>query len=196
MYEYIQGKLVELKPTYAVVDCSGMGYNINISLYTFSKLHLDTEQKLFVHHIHNTVGEDIQFFFGFFDKKEREVFRLLISVSGVGANTARMMLSSLSPDEIQKAILSNDVNLLKSIKGIGLKTAQRVILDLRDKLDRDGDFQEIFSTQNNTLKSESLSALIMLGFQKSTVDKVLTKILAEESNLAVEDVVKKALKLL
>ena len=135
-------------------------------------------------------------FFGFSDRKEREVFRLLISVSGVGANTARMMLSSLSPDEIQKAIISNDVDVLKSIKGIGIKTAQRVILDLKDKLDRDGDTQEIFSVQNNTLKSESLSALIMLGFQKAAVEKVLTKILAENSNLAVEDVVKKALKLL
>jgi Holliday junction DNA helicase RuvA len=176
-----------------VVDCKGVGYNINISLFTFSKLQPETEQKIFIHHV---VREDTELLFGFFEKKEREVFRLLISVSGVGANTARMMLSSLSPDEIQKAILSNDINLLKSIKGIGLKTAQRVILDLRDKLDKDGDFQEIFISQNNTIKSESLSALIMLGFQKSNVEKVLTKILAEESNLAVEEVVKKALKLL
>lgn len=193
MYEYILGKLTEIRPTYAVIDCSGIGYNINISLYTYSKLKLDSVQKLFIHHV---VREDAQLLFGFFEKEEREVFRLLISVSGVGANTARMMLSSLSPDEIQKAILSNDVNLLKSIKGIGLKTSQRVILDLKDKLDKDGDFQEIFITQNNTLKSESLSALVMLGFQKNNIEKVLTKILAEENELPVEEVVKKALKLL
>ncbi len=193
MYEYIQGKLVELKPTYAVVECSGMGYNINISLFTFTRLRIDSDCKLFLHHV---VREDAHLLFGFSDKKERDVFRLLISVSGVGANTARMMLSSLSPDEIQSAIISNDVNLLKSIKGIGVKTAQRVILDLKDKLDKDSDLQEIFMPQNNTLKRESLSALVMLGFQKNAIEKVLTKILAENSHLAVEDIVKMALKML
>jgi Holliday junction DNA helicase RuvA len=144
--------------------------------------------------VHEVIREDSHQLFGFAEKEERDIFRLLISVSGVGAATARMMLSSLSHDEIEKAILTSDVNTLKSIKGIGLKSAQRIIVDLKDKVGKQSGTGEIFAFTDNTKREEALSALVMLGFGKSAVFKVLDRIIREEKNLTVEELIKKALK--
>lgn len=191
MIDYIKGKLTELTPTYIIVENHGIGYYASISLSTFTKLEGKDECRILVHEV---IREDSHQLFGFSDKEERDIFRLLISVSGVGANTARMMLSSLSHEEIEKAILGSDVNLLKSIKGIGLKTAQRIIVDLKDKLGKSTGTGEIFAFTDNTKREEALSALVMLGFNKSVVFKVLDRIIREEKNLTVEDLIKKALK--
>jgi Holliday junction DNA helicase RuvA len=192
MYEYIQGKLVKLTPTYAIIENSGIGYFINITLFTYSFLEGKNDGRLY---IHQAIREDAHILYGFSDSQEREMFRMLISVSGIGANTSRMMLSSLSYNEIGTAIQRSDVNLLKTIKGIGLKTAQRVVIDLKDKLGKSTAEGEIFiPSKGNTLKDESLSALIMLGFSKTTVEKVIDKILAGDSNISVEELIKKALK--
>lgn len=191
MYEYIQGTISEVNPSYAVIETGRIGFLVNISLNTFSKISGKKEIKLFVHQI---VREDAQLFFGFADKHEREIFRMLISVSGIGANTARLMLSALSPTELSKAIMEADINLLKSIKGIGAKSAQRVVVDLKEKVGTPDDTDEIFREESNTLKEESLSALVMLGFSKTSVQKVLDKILREDQDITVEELVKKALK--
>ena len=147
-------------------------------------------------YIHQIIRDDSHTLFGFFDKNEREIFRLLISVSGIGANTARMMLSSLSPLEIEKAILSDDVGLIKSIKGIGLKTAQRVIIELKDKIGKGTEGSENLPLTNNTIKQEALSALIALGFVKNKIEKTLDKIVKTEPNIKIEELVKKALKMM
>ena len=191
VYEYISGKLVEVTPAAAIVEQLGLGYFIQISLNTFSQLRNKSEAKLYIQEI---IREDSHDLFGFFEPSERELFRLLITVSGVGANTARMMLSSISPSELQKAILTEDVNLIKSVKGIGAKTAQRIILDLRDKLSKVGESTQIFSGPDNTSREEALSALVMLGFGKSESAKVLDKLLGEEPDWGVERLVKTALK--
>jgi len=191
MIDYIKGDITQVTPTFVIIETAGIGYSINISLTTFSRLE---NQKTFKILIHEVIREDSHQLFGFADGEEREIFRLLISVSGVGANTARMMLSSLNPAEIEKAITSSDANLLKSIKGIGLKTAQRIIIDLKDKLGKHGASDEIFAFADNTRREEALSALVMLGFAKSAVSKVLDKIIREEKNLTVEDMIKRALK--
>lgn len=191
MIDYIKGNLAELTPTYVVIENNGIGYHFNISLSTFTRLEGKNECKILVHEI---IREDSHQLFGFADKEERDIFRLLISVSGVGAGTARMMLSSLSHDEIEKAILGSDVNTLKSIKGIGLKSAQRIIVDLKDKLGKHSGTGEIFAITDNTKREEALSALVMLGFGKSAVFKVLDRIIREDKNLTVEDLIKKALK--
>jgi Holliday junction DNA helicase RuvA len=191
MIDYIKGKLTELTPTFIIVDNEGIGYYISISLSTFTRLEGKNECKILVHEV---IREDSHQLFGFADKEERDIFRLLISVTGVGASTARMMLSSLSYDEIEKAILGSDVNTLKSIKGIGLKTAQRIIVDLKDKIGKHSGTGEIFAFTDNTKREEALSALVMLGFGKSAVFKVLDRIIREEKNLTVEDLIKKALK--
>lgn len=191
MYEYIKGVITEVNPTYAVIETGNIGYTVNISLTTFSEISGKKEIKLFIHQI---VREDALLFYGFADDQEREIFRMLISVSGIGANTARLMLSSLSTDELRKAIMEADINLLKSIKGIGAKSAQRVVVDLKEKVGKTVDEGEIFRDESNTLKEEALSALVMLGFSKSAVRKVLDKILREESDISVEELVKKALK--
>ena len=191
MYEYIKGILSELTPTTAIIDNNGIGYQIQISLNTYTNLSNNKECKLYIHQI---IREDSNTLFGFYNKFEREIFTLLISVSGVGANTARMMLSSLSPSEIQKAIIESDVELLKSIKGIGAKSAQRIIVDLKDKLGKIDTSGDIFITQNNTIKDEALSGLVMLGFSKNAVEKVLDKIISENNNLDIEDLIKLALK--
>jgi Holliday junction DNA helicase RuvA len=191
MYEYIKGKISELAPMYAVLDNGNIGYYINISLNTYSQITEKEDCMLFIHQI---IREDANTLYGFADKNEREIFRLLISVSGIGANTARMMLSSLSPSEIQKAIQNDNVSLIKSIKGIGIKTAQRVIIDLKDKISKTETETEIFTPKYNTIKEESLSALVMLGFSKIAVEKTIDKILAENKTIRVEDLVKKALK--
>jgi len=191
MIDYIKGTITRITPTFLTLETGGIGYFINISVTTFSKLEGNSEYKVLLHEV---IREDSHQLFGFADTMERDIFKLLISVSGVGASTARMMLSSLAPDEIEKAILRSDVNILKSVKGIGLKTAQRIIIDLKDKLGKQAGNDEIFGFADNTKREEALSALVMLGFAKSTVSKVLDKILREEKNLTIEDMIKRALK--
>jgi Holliday junction DNA helicase RuvA len=191
MINYINGTITEINPASVTIETGGIGYFINISLNTFSKLDRKTEFKILIHEV---IREDTHQLFGFADKEERDIFRLLISVSGIGANTARMMLSSLTPFEIEKAIIESNVNILKSVKGIGLKTAQRVIVDLRDKVGKQATTGEIFTLEDNTKREEALSALVMLGFVKSAVAKVLDKIIREEKNLTVEGLIKRALK--
>lgn len=191
MIAQIKGKLIEKTPTYVVIDCNGVGYQLNISLNTFSKIGNDENCLLLTHYV---VREDAHLLYGFKEKSERELFRQLISVSGVGSSTAMMILSSLSPDETKIAIISGNVTVLKSVKGIGLKTAERIIIDLRDKVGK-SDGTEIFSSfSNNTIKDEALSALVMLGFSKLPADKALTKIMVENSNLTVEELIKRTLK--
>ena len=191
MIDYIKGEITRITPTFLTMETGGIGYLINISITTFSKLDGKNDFKVLVHEV---IREDSHQLFGFADSEERDIFRLLISVTGVGANTARMMLSSLSPAEIEKSILGSDVDILKSVKGIGLKTAQRIIVDLKDKLGKHTGSGEIFTFSDNTKREEALSALVMLGFAKSTVSKVLDKIVREEKNLTVEDIIKRALK--
>jgi Holliday junction DNA helicase RuvA len=191
MIDYIKGTITQITPTFLILENSGLGYFINISISTFSKLEGKNEFKVLVHEV---IREDSHILFGFADTDERDIFRLLISVSGVGANTARMMLSSLSSLEIEKAIIGSDVNILKSVKGIGLKTAQRIIIDLKDKVGKQAGSGEIFAFADNTKREEALSALVMLGFAKSAVSKILEKIVREEKNLTVEDLIKRALK--
>lgn len=197
MYEFIEGKVVELTPAYAVVQDGGLGYLVNISLNTYSQVfdhHKNNAQEVLRLFLHQVVREDAHLLFGFSSTKEREIFRHLISVSGIGANTARMMLSSLSPIEIQKAIAEGNVNVLKGVKGIGLKTAQRVIVDLKDKIGLDAAADEKFLFANNRTKDEALSALVTLGFAKSAVDKILDKLLSVKPDMTVEELIKQTLK--
>ena len=193
MYDFIEGILVEKTPAFVVLNNNGIGYHIHISLFTFSSLPENGTIKLF---IHNVVREDANILFGYATKREREIFRHLISVSGIGANTARIILSSLNPDEVVHAILQAEVSVLQSIKGIGGKTAQRIIVDLKDKIGKGVDAGELFSEERNTIRDESLSALVALGFPKKQVEKVIKNILSQNSELSVEEVVKQALKLL
>ena len=191
MIDYIKGNITQITPTFVTLETSGVGYFINISLTTFSKLENKSEIKILIHEI---IREDTHQLYGFFDAVERDIFRNLISVTGVGANTARMMLSSLNPVEIEQAIIGSDVNILKSVKGIGLKTAQRIIVDLKEKLGKHAGSGEIFAFSDNTNREEALSALVMLGFAKNAVSKVLDKIVREQKNLTVEEMIKRALK--
>ncbi len=191
MYEYIKARLVELNPAYAIMDTGGLAYFIHISLNTYSVLQEGNEYKIFIHQV---IREDANLLFGFAEKPERELFRLLITVSGIGANTARMMLSSLTTNDIKQAILSGNVNLLQSIKGIGLKTAQRVIIDLKDKIGKSVSDTDIFGPESNTKRDEALSALVMLGFNKPAVEKILEKIFREKTDLSVEQIIKLSLK--
>jgi holliday junction DNA helicase RuvA len=191
MIDYIKGEIAQITPMFLIMETGGIGYMVNISLTTYSALEKKKEFKILIHEV---IREDSHQLFGFADDDERDIFRLLISVSGVGANTARMMLSSLNPGEIEKAILGSDSNLLKSVKGIGLKTAQRIIIDLKDKVGKHTGSGEIFAFADNTRRDEALSALVMLGFAKSAVSKVLDKIVRDEKNLTVEDMIKRALK--
>jgi Holliday junction DNA helicase RuvA len=194
MYEFIEGKLQDLTPASAVLNVNGIGYLIQISLFSYSQLNsLPSKEKcnLFIHQV---IREDAHLLFGFHSKTEREIFRLLISVSGVGANTARMILSSMNPDEIAKAISDANVNALKNVKGIGLKTAQRIIVDLKDKMKTEISGDQNFLLKDNRIKEEALNALVTLGFSKSAVDKVLEKILSAGTHTNVEDLIKQALK--
>ena len=192
MIHHIKGRLVEKSPTHAILETSGVGYFLNISLITFSKLGDDENCKLYTH---LSIKEDAHTLYGFSEKSEREIFRQLISVNGVGASTARIMLSSMTAEEITTAIITSDVNALKSIKGIGAKSAQRIILDLKDKLGRiDGIEQNILTFANNTNRDEALSALLALGFIKNSVEKVLNKVLKAQPDLDVEHLIKEALK--
>lgn len=204
MIEYIKGQLAELTPALAVVEAAGVGYALNISLTTYSGIQGKKEVKLYVHEALTTGGRDDSFtLFGFVNKQERELYRLLITVSGVGANTARMMLSSMNLTELCNAIANGDERMIKTVKGIGLKTAQRIIVDLRDKIMASGIANELHvggekaeSTLNNAVKEEAVAALTMLGFSPAPVAKVVVSILQKQANLPVEQVVKEALKLL
>jgi len=193
MIEYIQGSIAELTPTYVIVDNHGIGYEINISLSSYTELEGKTDAKLFTHEI---IREDAHILFGFVSTGERGLFRLLIGVSGVGANTARMILSSISPAELEQVISSGDDKRLKSVKGVGAKTAQRIIVDLKDKIKPSGDTLFIEQTPSSDAFDEALAALIMLGFPKPQSQKVLTKIFKEQSGLKVEQAIKKALTML
>lgn len=193
MYEYIKGKVAELTPAYVVIESNAIGYLLNISLNCYSQLHNKQEAKLYTH---LSIREDAHVLFGFASTSERDVFRLLISVSGVGPNTARMMLSSMMPSEVKRAISQDDVNTLKTIKGIGAKSAQRIIIDLKDKIDLTDDDQQNITSSNNTLKNEALSALEVLGFAKKNAEKALDKLIIAKPEITVEELIKKALKIL
>ncbi|APU95750.1 MULTISPECIES: Holliday junction branch migration protein RuvA [Sphingobacterium] len=191
MYEYFNGKLAYKAPTHVVIDVSGIGYYVHISLYTFSQIKDQENCKLF---ISLQVREDSHTLYGFATEGEKKLFENLISVSGIGPNTGRMILSSNTPDEIQSAIVNGQVALIQKIKGIGPKTAQRLILELQDKLKKQG-FEALASPiQSQSVPEEALSALVMLGFNKAAAEKVLNTILKTESNLSVEDMIKLALK--
>lgn len=191
MYEYFSGKLVEKSPTFVVLENQGVGYLINISLNTFEKIKNLESARLYVHFV---VREDAQVLYGFADETERALFRALITVSGVGANTARLVLSSLSADEAYNAIASGDVAVLQSVKGIGAKTAQRIVVDLKDKLIKQGFLPDKTAVSNNTIKNEALSGLVILGFNKAVASKVLDRILKKSSYDSVEALIKEALK--
>jgi Holliday junction DNA helicase RuvA len=191
MYEYIEGLLKDKYPTCCVIEAGGIGYYIQISLTTYAQLESQSHVKLFLHQV---IREDAHLLYGFFTRQEREMFRLLITVSGIGANTARMMLSSLTSEDIQQAILVGNASLLQEIKGIGSKTAQRIIIELRDKIGKEKVTGELFAIKDNRLKEEALSALIILGFNKNEAEKVVSKIIVAEKNLTLEELIKKALK--
>lgn len=193
MIYHIEGKVAEKTPTYVVIDVGGVGYVMHISLNTFSKIGDATTYKLFTEQLY--VRDDMPRFFGFADVTERNIFRQLISVSGVGGTSALLMLSSLSAAEIQNAITTGNVALIKSVKGIGEKTAQRIIVDLKGKLGKEELAPEFFVSSNNTLKEEALSALVMLGFNKAAAEKVLEKLIRTEgTGQTVEQLIKSALK--
>lgn len=193
MIDYITGKVTELNPAYVVVECNGIGYNINISLTTYAALDKSVTCKILVH---ESIREDAYLLFGFASEDERDLFRQLISVSGVGAGTARMMLSSIRPADLREAIIGGDVGTLKGVKGIGLKTAQRIIIDLKDKIGKHVGSGEIIALSDNTAREESLSALVMLGFARNSATKVIDNLLRENKKLQVEEIVRRALKLL
>lgn len=191
MIAHLQGRLVEKTPTDVVIDCNGVGYQVHISLHTFSLLPDSENIKLFTYLL---IKEDSHTLYGFAEKAERELFKLLISVSGVGAGTARTMLSSLEPKQIIHSIGTGDVGTIQSIKGIGTKTAQRVILDLKDKVLKLYDLPEVSALGNNTNKEEALSALEVLGFNKKLAEKVVEKVVKENPTASVETIIKQALK--
>lgn len=193
MIEYIEGKVNRLTPTDLIIEANGIGYFVSISLYTFSQIDGKEKVKILIHEV---IREDTHQLYGFAASNERDIFRLLLSVSGVGANTARMMLSAVEPSGIKKAILESDVNLLQGIKGIGAKTAQRIIVDLKDKVGASGDDAELFAFKDNTIREEAFTALVMLGFPKNAVNKALDKLFKEERDLSVEQAIKGALKIL
>lgn len=195
MYEYITGTLAEAAPAYAVVETGGIGYFINISLQTYSEIEGRTEVKLFLHHI---VREDAQILYGFATKIERDLFRMLIGVSGVGGNTARMIQSTYSPSELQNIIATGNATLLKNVKGLGIKTAQKIIVDLSGKVldlsDTAAATAVVAGSATSEAFDEALSALVMLGFQKGASDKVLRKLLKDNPSATVEELVRLALK--
>lgn len=195
MIEYLNGQIIELNPAHVVLDLSGIGYFVHISLNTYSALSGQKQVRLYIHEV---IREDTHSLYGFHSFEERELFRMLISVSGVGSNTGILFLSSLPVNEIRMAIISGDVNKLKSVKGVGLKTAQRLIVDLKDKLERiplSGQFSaDIFRGMNNTVREEALSALVTLGFVRKNAEKVIDKVLQSDPEKQVEQLIKDALK--
>ncbi len=191
MIAQIQGKLLEKTPTEVVIDCNGVGYHINISLHTYTLLPKTDFIKLYTHLI---IKEDAHSLYGFVEKSEKEIFKMLLTVSGIGAGIARTMLSSLEPKQIIQALASGDVNTIQSIKGIGGKTAQRAILDLKDKVLKLYDLDEVSMFQNNTNRDEALSALEVLGFVRKTSEKVVDKVISQNPDATVELIIKLALK--
>jgi Holliday junction DNA helicase RuvA len=191
MITHIQGKLTEKNPTDVVIDCHGIGYRINISMHTYSQIPDDENLRLYTH---LQIKEDSHTLFGFSSLAEREIFRLLISVSGIGASTARVMLSSLTPKQVREGIASENVTLIQSVKGIGLKTAQRVIIELKDKVLKVYDIDEVSIQISNTNKDEALSALEVLGFSKKQAEKVIDKIINNQPEANAETLIKEALK--
>ena len=192
MIDYIKGEIIELTPTDIVLECHGIGYNILISVQTYSVLDGKKDATIYIHHY---LREDEELYYGFATKEEGKMFRLLIGVSGVGASTARMMLSSLSVEEIQNAILSEDVSRIKSVKGIGLKSAQRIIIELKDKVVKGGetDMSALFTQVDNKASEEATTALIMLGFTKVNVNKAVNAVLKEDPTATVENIIRKSL---
>ena len=194
MIEYVKGEIAELSPATAIIDCNGLGYAVNISLNTYSAIQGKSTCKLY---IYEAIREDAYVLYGFADKQERELFLLLISVSGIGGNTARMILSALSPAELVNVISTENANMLKTVKGIGLKTAQRVIVDLKDKIKTSvpgGGQAMLLSAMNTEIQEEAVAALTMLGFAAAPSQKVVLAILKDEPDAAVEKVIKLALK--
>lgn len=192
MYNYISGKLVEVNATQAVIDCSGVGYLIEISLNTYAQIKDSANVKLLVHEV---IREDAHLLYGFFESAERDMFRMLISVNGVGVATARVMLSSLTVSELMQAIASQNTRLIQSVKGIGTKTAQRIVLELKDKISETANSQLVDSLNaTNVAQEEALSALVMLGFPKAASEKVLNAIVKIEPSLTVEELIKESLK--
>ena len=191
MIAHLQGKLIEKTPTEVIIDCGGVGYHVNISLHTYSLIPQTDTIKLFTY---LQIKEDSHTLFGFVEKSEREIFKMLLSVSGIGASIARTMLSSLDPKQIIQALAVGDVATIQSIKGIGMKTAQRAILDLKDKVLKLYDIDEVSMFQNNTNKEEALCALEVLGFNKKLSEKVVDKIVNLDSEATVESIIKQALK--
>lgn len=191
MITHLKGRLVEKNPTYVVIECGGVGYFVNISLHTFSKISDSESIQLYTH---LQIKEDSHTLFGFAENSEREIFRLLLSVSGIGSSIARTMLSSLTPLQIRDAIAREDVPTIQAVKGIGAKTAQRVILDLKDKVLKIYDIDEVSPNSNNTNKEEALSALEVLGFARRQSEKAVDKVLSQDPTLSVEDIIKHALK--
>ena len=191
MIAQIRGRLLEKTPTYVVIDCNGVGYHLHISLNTYTKL---KEEENCLLHAHMVVREDAQLLYGFTDPSEKRLFQLLISVSGVGPATGMMVLSSADPGEIRNAIVTENAAWFKSVKGIGPKTAQRLIIDLKDKLAKENIEEGFYDTAGNTVKEEALSALVMLGFNKNQAEKSVEKLLRSNADLTVEEVIKSALK--
>lgn len=192
MIDYIKGKTIELTPTDMVLECNGIGYKILISLQSYEGFNGKENVTVYIHHY---LREDEELYYGFHSKDERELFRLLIGVSGIGASTARMMLSSLDSDEIRNAIIAEDINKIKSIKGIGIKSAQRLILELKDKVVKGAgtDSGAIFRTTNNSTE-EAATALVMLGFTKANVNKALASVIKEKPDASIEELIKLSLK--
>ncbi len=193
MYAFIAGKIAEITPAYAIVDNHGVGYFINITLNTFAAIGEQTEVKLYTH---LQVLEDAHNLFGFYTAKERDMFELLISVSGVGCNTARLILSSLTVNELSTAIANEDIKTIQAVKGIGSKTAQRIVVDLKDKVRKTDYAEEIVEAVDNTVKNEALSALVILGFSKNAASKALDKLMKQTPDAPVEVLIREALKLL
>ncbi len=193
MIDYIKGQIIELTPTELILENAGIGYSILISLQTYEAFQTQTQAVAYIHHY---IREDEELYFGFATKDERELFRLLISVSGIGVASARMMLSTLTSEEIRQAILSENINRIKSVKGIGLKSAQRLILELKDKVVKGAgsDSTALFKADNSALVEEATTALVMLGFTKSNIAKVMPVILKDKPNAKVEELIKEALK--
>ena len=193
MYDYIKGEIVELSPAELILECGGIGYYIMISLQTYESLKGNSEAKVYIYH---HLREDDEQFYGFATKNERELFKLLISVSGIGVGSARMMLSSLTDEEIRNAISGEDVRKIKSVKGIGLKTAQRLIVDLKDKIVKGGGVENISieAPESNKVAEEATTALLNLGFTKANIMKIIPEILKEDAHASIETIIKEALK--
>lgn len=190
MITQLHGRLIEKNPTYVVIDCHGVGYEVNISLHTYGQIGSDENIRL---HTHLQIREDAHTLYGFYQPMERSIFRLLISISGIGANIARTMLSSMTPVEIQQAIVHEDLAAIKAVKGIGLKTAQRVLIELKDKIQNEAGMDEIPSLKSNTIKEETLSALEVLGYPRRQAEKVIDNIIQSAPESSVEELIKQAL---